>query len=182
MGSSLKTYDIVYADPPWPYYGDPNKMAAAGKHYNLMSMDEIAAVDVRRLMNSKAALFLWATGPRLPDAIEAIRRWGLHYRGIAWVWVKTRKDGKIINGQGVPPTFTKPTTELLLAATTNKTGRPFPILTSAMPQVVLEPRLRHSEKPHVFYSLIEELCGDRTRIELWARNRREGWDAWGDEI
>ncbi len=175
-------YEIVYVDPPWFYYGSPIKDAAAAKHYPLMSLDELAALDVRRLLAPRAALFLWATCPRLNFAIALIDAWGLHYRGVAYVWVKTNRRGAIIAGQGVPPTFTKPTTELLLVATTMPTGRPFPIRNLAQAQVVLHPRGAHSEKPAVFRSMIEELCGARSRIELFARTRAAGWDAWGAQL
>ncbi len=174
-------YDIVYVDPPWHYYGSGVKDAAAAKHYPLMTQEELANLDVKSILNKRAAVFMWATGPRLNYAIELIARWGLHYRGVAYVWVKTNRRGAIIAGQGVPPTFTKPTTELLLAATTNKTGRPFPILDFAQAQVVLHPRGEHSEKPEIFRAHIETLCGDRPRIELFARRRAPGWDAWGAE-
>ncbi len=174
-------YKVVLADPPWEHYGDPFKHAAAGKHYGLMTQQEISLLPVRELMDSPAALFLWSTGPRLDLAIQTIRDWGLHYRGVLYVWVKTNQQGKIIEGQGIPPTFTKPTTEFLLSCTTNKAGRPFPIQTFRQAQVILSPRGRHSEKPAVFYELIEELCGPVSRIELFARNIREGWDAWGNE-
>jgi len=127
-------------------------------------------------------VFMWATCPRLHFAIALIEAWNLHYRGVAYVWVKTTRAGKIINGQGVAPTFTKPTTELLLVATTKPTGRPFPILNLAQPQVVLHPRAAHSEKPAIFRTLIEDLCGDRTRIELFARSHAPGWHAWGAEL
>ncbi len=177
-----KTYDIAYVDPPWYYYGSPIKDAAAAKHYPLMDLDELAAIDIRRLLNKSAAVFLWATCPRLDFAIELISRWGLHYRGVAYLWVKTNRHGKIIGGQGVPPTFTKPTSELLLAATTKPIGRPFPIRDLAQPQVILHPRAAHSEKPPIFRRLIEALCGKRPRIELFARSRTPGWDSWGAEI
>jgi N6-adenosine-specific RNA methylase IME4 len=177
-----KRYDIVYLDPPWHYYGSAVKDAAAAKHYPLMTLDELAALDVRSLLNKRAAMFLWATCPRLNFAIDLLRAWKLHYRGVAYVWVKVGKSGRIINGQGVPPTFTKPTTELLLAATTMPTGRPFPLLDLAQAQVVLAPRGAHSEKPGVFREAIERLCGDRPRIELFARQRVENWDAWGAEL
>jgi N6-adenosine-specific RNA methylase IME4 len=177
-----KRYDIVYVDPPWHYYGSAVKDAAAAKHYPLMTPDELAALDVRSLLNKRAAMFLWATCPRLNFAIDLLRAWKLHYRGVAYVWVKVGKSGRIINGQGVPPTFTKPTTELLLAATTMPTGRPFPLLDLAQAQVVLAPRGAHSEKPAVFREAIERLCGDRPRIELFARQRAEHWDAWGAEL
>jgi N6-adenosine-specific RNA methylase IME4 len=175
-------YDIVYLDPPWYYYGSPIKDAAAGKHYPLMTVNQLAAIDVPRILNKRAAMFMWATCPRLDFALKLIEAWGLTYRGVAYVWVKTNRQGRIINGQGVPPTFTKPTTELVLAATTKSTGRPFPILDLAQPQVVLHPRGAHSEKPTVFRENIEQLCGDRPRIELFARSRATGWDHWGAEV
>ncbi len=177
-----KRYDIVYTDPPWYYYGSPVKDAAAGKHYPLMSLAELAAIDVRRMLNRRAAVFMWATCPRLDFAIRLIEAWGLHYRGVAYVWVKVNKRGAIIAGQGVLPTFTKPTCELLLVATTTPTGRPFPILDLAQPQVVLHARGPHSSKPAVFRTLIERLCGARPRIELFARSRAAGWDVWGAEL
>lgn len=177
-----KRYDIAYVDPPWFYYGSPIKDAAAGKHYPLMTLDELAAIDVRRMLNPRAAVFLWATCPRLNFALNLIEAWHLNYRGVAYVWVKVNKRGEIIAGQGVAPTFTKPTTELLLAATTNATGRPFPIRDLAQAQVVLHRRGAHSEKPAVFRTLIERLCGRRPRIELFARAAAPGWDAWGAEM
>jgi len=125
---------------------------------------------------------MWATCPRLNFALKLIEAWGLTYRGVAYVWVKTNRQGKIISGQGVPPTFTKPTTELVLAATTRATGRPFPIRDLAQSQVVLHPRGVHSEKPAIFREYIEKLCGDRARIELFARSRTKGWDSWGAEV
>ena len=177
-----RTYDIVYADPPWFYYGSQVKDAAAAKHYPLMSQQDLAGLPVRSIMAKKAALFLWATGPRLNFAIDLIKEWGLHYRGVAYVWVKTNRRGEVIRGQGVPPTFTKPTTEFVLAATTIATGRTFPLLDLGQGQVVLEPRGEHSRKPPVFRKLITTLCGERPRIELFAREPSEGWESWGPEV
>jgi N6-adenosine-specific RNA methylase IME4 len=175
-------YDIVYADPPWLYYGSQIKDAAAAKHYPLMTQDDLAALPVRKIMSKRAALFMWATCPRLNYAIELIAKWGLHYRGVAYVWVKTNGRGQVIRGQGVPPTFTKPTTELVLAATTMPTGRPFPLLDFGQGQVELHGRAEHSRKPAVFRQRIEELCGGRPRIELFAREASNGWDSWGVEL
>ncbi|MGA8099826.1 MAG: MT-A70 family methyltransferase [Candidatus Cybelea sp.] len=178
----IRTYDIVYADPPWFYYGSQIKDAAAAKHYPLMDQAELAELPVRSIMNKRAVLFLWSTGPRLNFAVNLIEAWGLHYRGVAYVWVKTNSKGEPIRGQGVPPTFTKPTTEFLLAATTMPTGRPFPILDLGQGQVVMQPRREHSRKPAIFRRLIEELCGRRSRIELFARDSATDWDAWGAEV
>ena len=176
-------YEIVLADPPWPHYGDPNKNGAAGKEYALMTYDELVKFPIKRIMAKSSALFCWMTCPRLQMCMEIVSNWRLYYRGVAYVWVKTRKDGKIISGQGVPPTFTKPTVELLTAWTTNRMGRPFPILTFNQGQVVLAPRTgKHSEKPSVFRKNIVKLCGPRKRVELFARKKTPGWDSVGYDI
>ncbi len=146
-----------------------------------MSQEALARLPVRDLMAKRAALFLWATGPRMHMAIELIHRWGLYFRGVLYVWVKTNRRGEIIAGQGVPPTFTKPTTEFVLAATTTPTGRPFPLLDLAQAQVVLHPRSEHSRKPAIFRTMIEQLCGKRKRIELFARESAPGWTSWGTQ-
>lgn len=93
-------YSVVLADPPWFYHGSPDKNATAGKHYNLMKVDEIGALPVRNLCAKKAALFLWATCPRLPDAIEVMRQWGFHYRGVAYVWIKDAEGRAGHRGSG----------------------------------------------------------------------------------
>ena len=97
--------------------------------------------------------------------------------------VKTRGDGGIIHAQGVPPTYSKPTTEFLLVATTTKGGRPVKLLSSRLPQVVLAPREGHSVKPALFRRHIEDAFGPGPdKIELFARARFPGWDAIGDAV
>src|SRR5262249_55396628 len=105
----------------------------------------------------------------------------LHYRGIAYIWVKTNKQGKPMGARGVPPTFVKPTTELVLAATTVKRGRPFPILDFKQPQTVFAPVTKHSAKPLEVRERLEKLCGERPRLEMFARGDVPGWDTWGLE-
>lgn len=181
--SGPKQYDLVYVDPPWSYFGSGTKMGAAGKHYSLMTQDDLKNLDIRSILNKKAMVLMWATGPRLDYAIDLIRAWGLHYRGIAYVWVKTTKAGKIISGQGVPPTFTKPTTEVVLCATTIKAGRPLPLKRFNGPQVVLAPRGKHSQKPDVFRKEIEQTLGHGiSKLEMFAREVAPGWDAVGNEL
>jgi N6-adenosine-specific RNA methylase IME4 len=179
-------YDIIYIDPPWPMTGDPNKMAAAGKHYHLMTMEDINRMPLKSILKKNGAVFVWATTPRLNLAFEAIKSWDLHYRGIAHIWVKTRKsDNAIINGQGVPPTYSKPTTEVLLLATTKKSGRPIPLVDCALPQVVLAPREGHSVKPQVFRTLIERAFNnqDLKKIEIFSRKTDLiGWDVAGNAV
>jgi len=179
-------YDIIYIDPPWSYTNNSKNSnnKGAADHYDLMTDADIKAMPIKDLFQDpkKGACFVWATCPKLDLAIHAIESWGLHYRGIAQVWVKTRKDGGIIGAQGVPPTAVKPTTELLLLATTCKRGRPFKLLSSKIPQVLLHPRGGHSEKPACVRDTIVEIYGDRPRIEMFCRHNPEGWAAWGNQV
>ena len=147
-----------------------------------MSWQDLENMPILDLCNKKAYILMWATCPLLNKQVDVMESWGVHYRGVAKIWIKTRKDGGIISGQGVPATFSKPTTELLLVGTTCKTGRPYPILDHAAAQVVLAPREEHSKKPDIFADQIVQVCGDRPRIELFARDKKAGWDASGLEL
>lgn len=132
-------HDVVVADVAWAYYGDPGKNAAAGKHYACLPDADVLRLDVRSYMHPRHSLALvWATCPRLDFAIRAIEAWGLHYRGVAFVWVKTRRDGTPVGAQGVRASVTKPTTELLLAASTDPRGRPVRIADESVAQVYVE--------------------------------------------
>jgi site-specific DNA-methyltransferase (adenine-specific) len=181
-------WDIIYIDPPWRYYRGDTKgqytdySGAAEKHYPTMSEEEICALPMRSIMSDTSVVFMWATGPMLASAIRVIDAWDLWYRGVTYVWVKTKQDGGLMGAFGTIPTFTKPKTEFVLAATINKRARPFPITTIKQDQLVFAPRGRHSEKPDEVRRRIVELCGDRSRIELFARVRSAGWDAWGNEV
>jgi len=179
-----KDYQVVLADPPWKYYGDPNKDQAAGKHYSMMSYEELKALPIRSIMAKKSILFCWTTSSKMAETCKLIEDWGLHYRGVFQVWVKTNNAGKIIHGQGIRPSFTKPTAEYLLVASTLREGRAYPLLTEAMPNVVLaaRPGNIHSRKPAEFRKNITDLLGDLKRVELFSRESIDGWDAWGNEV
>jgi len=97
-------YDIVYADPPWWYPRTSTfNRTGASSYYDLLSYQEMLALDIRRFCNPRAAVFLWATCPRLDFALECLKAWGLHYRGVAFVWVKTRRSDGAISGAKGPP-------------------------------------------------------------------------------
>jgi len=174
-------FKLAYLDPPWMYTGDPDKDQAAGKHYNEMSYEELAVLPVRQLIDDPGVLFMWATSSKLDQAVDLIREWDFFYRGIGYIWIKTAKDGHVIEGQGVRPSFVKPTTELVLIGSTKAEGRTLPIFNEGQSQLVFAPRGEHSEKPIEVRERIEELFGDIPRIELFARKRYSGWTSWGLE-
>ena len=164
------------------YYGDPNKDQAAGKHYDLMSTADIAALRVRSITASSAALFLWATGPRLPEAIKVMAAWGFHYRGVA---LGLGQDGARRTHHPWPGRAADlleaddrvPTRRVDLSPR-SATAAPDGGAGAGRPR----PAGRHSEKPSVFRDRIVELLGDVARIELFAREPVAGWDAWGNEV
>ena len=175
-------YDVALLDPPWFYYGSPDKMAAAGKHYRLMEKDDIFALPIYDLLTDRGVLFLWATCPRLDYAMDAIYNWDLFYRGVGFVWIKTTKNGDPLRARGVRPSFVKPLTELVLVAAKKEKGRPLPLQSEAIIQTVFSPVRQHSRKPAIVRKRIEKLFEpDVKRIELFARESAKGWTNWGLE-
>lgn len=175
-------YDVILADPPWAYYGQQDKWGAAAKFYATQPDEAIVRLPIPELLADRGVLFLWATSPRLDVAMACLAEWKLHFRGVAFVWVKARKDGGPIGAQGVRPSIVKPTAEYVLAASRVGKGRPMPLGDEGVPNVILAPRRAHSQKPDEVSAAIERLYPEAARLELFARTARPGWDAWGDEV
>ena len=172
-----KKYNIIYADPPWVYDNMKNcdpKMG--GITYDVMSLEDIKAMPVNDMADKNCALFMWATMPKLTEALETIKAWGFKYTTCAFTWVKLNPSGNgIYSGLGH---WTNGNAELCLFA---KKGSPKRVEKNVK-QIQIHPRGRHSEKPDAIRDEIIRLVGDLPRIELFARKRVDGWDAIGNEI
>lgn len=171
-------YNIIYADPPWKYTSKsvpPNREVV--NHYSTMPLEEIKSLPVHELADPKnCILFLWATGPCLPEALEVMKAWGFEYKTVGFVWVKLNKgNGKPFMGMGA---YTRANCEYVLLGVR---GRNLPRLDKGVRQLVFSVREEHSKKPGEVRDRIVELYGDVPRIELFARQRVEGWVCWGDE-
>ena len=187
-------YDVAVIDCPWNHYGSPDKMAAAGKHYSLLTDEALLALPVKSAVRKPGVVFVWATCPRLDFAIDCIREWGLHYRGVAFVWVKTSKKGLPIGAQGVRPSIVKPLVELVLAASTERLGRPLKLSSESVVQTIFDedgvglaepifaPRGAHSEKPQAAYDRIHALYPQHRKVDIFSRQERPGFTAWGDQV
>ena len=182
LEASETKYQIILSDPPWEYKKLSSHTNQATRHYETMSTDSICVLPIKNITDKNAVLFLWTTSPKLEEAFKVLNAWGFHYRGIAFVWIKTRKDGKIKGPQGVRPTFTKSITEYVLVGTTCEIGKPFKTFGDSIHQEILAPTTKHSEKPKELYSRIEQLCGLKKRIELFARDEQPNWDCWGNQL
>lgn len=177
-----RRYDVILADPPWSYYGQQDKWGAAAKFYATAPDEAIVRLPVPDLLTDRGVLFLWATSPRLHVAMACLAEWKLHFRGVAFVWVKARRDGGPIGAQGVRPSIVKPTAEYVLAASRVAKGRPLRLGDEGVPNVILAPRRAHSQKPEEVRASIDRLYPDAPKLELFARSERPGWDAWGNEV
>lgn len=174
-------FQVVAADLPWSYYGQQDKWGAAAKFYNTMSDEELAQFPMRQLLEDQSVLFLWATSPRLDLCIDLIRKWGLTYRGVAFVWVKTNKEGSPMGARGVRPSIVKPTCEYVLAASPVAKGRPLKLLDESIVNTVLAPVGEHSVKPEAVQDRIDRMYPYASKLELFGRRQRPGWVVWGNE-
>ncbi len=164
---TLKSYEVLYIDCPWSY-ANKGTRAKAENHYPTMNLQEIKDLKIPAADNS--ILFLWATAPLLPEAIEVMKHWNFKYKTCA-AW-----DKEVI-GLG---NYLRIQHELLLIGVKGKFPCPAPA--DRFSSVIRERRTKHSKKPVRAYEIIESMYPDKSRIELFARNLRPGWDAWGNEI
>lgn len=177
-----RKYDVVLLDPPWSYYGQQDKWGAAAKFYSTMTDDELKALPVVDLLHKHSVAFMWATSPRLDFALRCFDSWGVHYRGVAFVWVKTKKSGEPLKAQGVRPSIVKPTCEFVLAGSLTARGRPMPLASESVVNTVFAPVREHSRKPDEVHDRIEMLYPEASKLEMFARSYRDGWDCWGNQL
>jgi len=172
-----KQYNIIYADPPWSYrvWSAKGGHKSASAHYNTMSIEDIKKLPVSVISASDSILFLWVTYPNLIEGLDTIKSWGFTYKTCGFTWLKTYKSGKPVCGLGY---WTRANAELCLLATKGKPKR----VSKGVYQAVLARQREHSRKPDCVKRRIVELMGDIPRIELFARERTQGWDAWGNEV
>ena len=175
-----KKYQIIYADPPWKYNSRANHKTrfrgGADGHYDLMSMEEIKRLNVELIIDENCVLFLWTTFPYLEEQIKLFKHWGFQYKTLGFSWIKLNpKNGKPFFGVGY---YAKSNCEVCLMGIK---GKMKPI-TNKISSVIIAPRGKHSEKPKEIKSKIVELFGNLSRIELFAREKTEGWDVWGNEV
>ena len=174
-----KKYNLIMADPPWAYNARNNvKTRFAGgamAHYPVMKTAEICALPVRLIAADNCALVLWVTFPKLLDGLEVMAAWGFRYATVAFNWFKASKSGSPVFGVGY---YTKSNSEIALLGIK---GRMKPV-SNFVSQVIVSQREQHSKKPDIARKKIVELFGDLPRIELFARDKADGWDVWGNEV
>ena len=173
-----KKYNIIYADPAWHFktYSDKGNKRSAVRHYNCLDINDIYNLPVDTISDDDCILFMWAIDSMLPEALETIKRWNFKFKTVAFTWAKSNKNNmRMFTGLGY---WTRSNPEMCLLATKGKPKR----VCKSVAQLVIDQRREHSRKPDRIRDNIVKLCGDLPRIELFARQRVEGWDCWGNEV
>lgn len=170
-------YQIIYADPAWQYKtkeclaktsilnGDINT------HYQTMTLEQLKNLNVKSISEKDSMLFLWVVSPMLKEGIEVMEAWGFKYATIAFIWHKQRAN---------PGHYTMSECEICLVGKKGKI--PNPRGSRNERQFLSELRTKHSKKPDEIRNRISKMFPEQTKIELFARQRYEGWSAWGNEV
>jgi len=162
-------FSIIYADPPWEYEHSISTTREIENHYPTLELEKIKEIKVPA--DDNAMLFLWTPAPKIEEALDVVKAWGFSYR-TCMVWVKD----KIGTGY-----YSRGKHELLLIGTKGE-GIGLPLPENRPESVIFAERTEHSKKPDIFYEIIEKMYPKHSKIELFARSKREGWEAWGNEI
>lgn len=183
----MKKYNIIYADPPWSYDKKIGQ-GIADDIYETMDIESIKSLPIQNLSADDCFLFLWVTFPMLIEGLDVIKAWGFKYKTLGFSWIKTNKRQNQNQLSFLPIDFidtffgighyTKSNCEVCLIG---KKGNP-KIIDNTVSSIIIAPLRGHSRKPDETRDLIVKLCGDLPRVELFARQKIDGWDCWGNEV
>ena len=185
-------YRAILADPPWAfstYAGDeatPHRTEE--DHYQTMPLHRIAGLPVPEMADKHCALFMWVVSSHIDAGLELMSMWGFQPKSLAFIWIKSKigaaEQGSFFLEDAYDDQhplsmgyWTRQQAELCIVGTKGKPG----VNDHGVRQLIIAPRREHSRKPDETYSRIERLV-DGPYLEMFARQRREGWDAWGNEV
>lgn len=180
-GLKRNGYGAILADPPWPFatWSHKGQGRSGEAHYRTMTHADIEAMPVRDLAAPDAVLFLWVVQTQIPQAVELVKAWGFTLKSVSFAWMKG--DGlplfpeDIVNQMGMGK-WTRAEFEQCWLGTCGSPKR----LNADVRQVLVEKRREHSRKPDGIHERIERLVAG-PYVELFSRQRRPGWDCWGNE-
>ncbi len=162
-------FNIVYADPPWRYEHSISTSRDIENQYPTMELEDICALSVGDISMPDSVLFLWATSPKLSEAMKVMEAWGFTYK-TCMVWVKDKI------GMGY---YARQQHEILLIGSRGNLPTPEPA--NRPSSIIYGDRLQHSSKPENVYATIEKMYPEYNKVELFCRNARNGWSTWGNQ-
>lgn len=164
-------FGVILSDPPWSFrsFAGANLAPTQGvQPYPVMSLDDIKALPVGDVAAKDCLLFMWTVSHLQAEAIDVARAWGFKPVSVAFVWDKGRM------GMGY---WTRQEVEICHLF---KRGKPRRI-SKGVRSLIKAPRREHSRKPDQQYERIEALVAG-PYLEMFARQARPGWTAWGNEV
>ena len=161
-------YDLIYIDPPWRYSFSRSSSRRIENQYPTMTMNDIASLRVPA--NKNCVMYMWATAPKLLEALHVMKSWGFEYKTHA-VWDKRRI------GMGY---WFRGCHELLLVGV--KGSMSPPAQCARRSSIFKKVRSVHSKKPELVRRYLESAHPDLSKVEMFARSKVDGWDSWGNEI
>lgn len=164
-----KKYQVILADPPWEYNFATAKNIEIERKYPTMSLSELKNLNIPA--DDNAVLYLWVTNPKLIEGLELMKHWGFEYK-TNLVWDKNSNFGMGYWARSIH--------ELLLIGTKGNFSPPDE--NKRILSIIRSNRREHSKKPDIIRTLISSWFPNYSKIELFARQRIESWDAWGNEV
>lgn len=167
-------FDLIMADPPWKSFmrSEAGLKKSPEAHYPTMPTPEICAMPVELLAARNCLLWLWTRGAMLKDGIAVLEAWGFELKTMGW-WAKMTPVGKQCFGTGY---IIRNAGEPYLIGT-----RGAPRTTKGVRDTILGIRRENSRKPEEAYPAAEKLMPHARRLDLFSRQNRTGWTAWGNE-
>ena len=190
------TFKMIVADPPWHFrartalqMSNWTSRRDAERHYNVMGVDDIAAMPVKELAAPDAHLLMWITGPLLIEGkhLAIMKAWGFKPSSIAFTWVKLRRS---IDMRQLRLTATQESDLHVGLGLTTRKNAEFCLLgrrgnakriSKSIREIILAPVREHSRKPDEFYDRAVAYA-DGPYLELFARQQRPGWTCWGNQV
>lgn len=180
-------YRVILVDDPWRFQNwSMSELAKRGEKwarrngrspYPVMSPDDLKKLPIGDLGHKDSLLFMWATYPKMDEALELMKIRGYKFTTIAFTWVKLNPSGMGWHfGLGY---YTRQNPEVVLLG---KRGNGVKRVDNTVPNLITWPRGHHSVKPPIVAEAIVKLLGDVPRCELFARREVKGWDCWGNEV
>lgn len=173
-------YDLILADPPWKFEvrSDLGEEKSASKHYETQGIGWIASLPVSALAKPNATLVLWTTKDQLAcgNAHLVLNAWGFDGVSIG-AWAKRTKKGGLAFGTGF---YFRGCVEYFLIGRRGK-GLGLPKARNIRDLIEAEVR-EHSRKPEIMRDNLEAMYPNARRADLFARQSRAGWEAWGNEV
>ena len=171
------SYDLILTDPPWRFrtWNEENQTKSAQNHYDLMDRETMLKMPVRELASGNCALVMWATQAQLHEAFELMAAWGFKFK-TAGAWAKQSSTGeKWAFGTGY---LLRSAAEFFLIGVRGSVK----VEDRGVRNLIVAPVREHSRKPDEMHAILESMFPLARKCELFCRERREGWDCWGNQV